>query len=92
MHLFDLVAFLGREDKNEGRAVGGDTSIQDTLTLQDLPVLKFETLAIATDNFSEANKLGKGGFGPVYKVFMAISSISCYTTYSIVLFEQNIHG
>uniref|UniRef100_A0A803LL36 non-specific serine/threonine protein kinase n=1 Tax=Chenopodium quinoa TaxID=63459 RepID=A0A803LL36_CHEQI len=34
---------------------------------QDLPLLKFENLVIATDNFSERNKLGQGGFGPVYK-------------------------
>ena len=28
----------------------------------------FETIRIATDDFSAANKLGQGGFGPVYKV------------------------
>ncbi|KAK4284434.1 hypothetical protein QN277_001266 [Acacia crassicarpa] len=27
----------------------------------------FETIRAATDNFSTANKLGQGGFGPVYK-------------------------
>ncbi|KAJ9566267.1 hypothetical protein OSB04_002233 [Centaurea solstitialis] len=34
----------------------------------DLPLLDFTTLAIATNNFSDANKLGQGGFGSVYKV------------------------
>jgi hypothetical protein len=31
-------------------------------------VYNFTTLKIATENFSDANKLGEGGFGPVYKV------------------------
>ena len=30
--------------------------------------LGFETVKVATDNFSDANKLGEGGFGVVYKV------------------------
>ena len=30
--------------------------------------LDFETIKVATDNFSDANKLGQGGFGAVYKV------------------------
>lgn len=28
----------------------------------------FDTIKVATDNFSEENKLGQGGFGVVYKV------------------------
>jgi hypothetical protein len=28
----------------------------------------FPTIRVATDNFSDANKLGQGGFGVVYKV------------------------
>ena len=28
----------------------------------------FSTISVATDDFSEANKLGQGGFGAVYKV------------------------
>jgi hypothetical protein len=34
----------------------------------DLKVLSFEFVAAATNNFSIENKLGQGGFGPVYKV------------------------
>ncbi|KAF7112197.1 hypothetical protein RHSIM_RhsimUnG0256300 [Rhododendron simsii] len=33
----------------------------------DLPLFSFASVSVATDNFSDANKLGEGGFGPVYK-------------------------
>ncbi|XP_074269997.1 G-type lectin S-receptor-like serine/threonine-protein kinase SD1-13 [Silene latifolia] len=34
---------------------------------EELPLFKFEKLAAATSNFQDSNKLGQGGFGPVYK-------------------------
>ena len=34
----------------------------------ELPIFDLKIIANATDNFSEKNKLGEGGFGPVYKV------------------------
>ncbi|XP_062084145.1 G-type lectin S-receptor-like serine/threonine-protein kinase At4g03230 isoform X1 [Humulus lupulus] len=33
----------------------------------DVPFVDLETIVMATDNFLDANKLGQGGFGPVYK-------------------------
>ncbi|XP_016458628.2 G-type lectin S-receptor-like serine/threonine-protein kinase At4g03230 isoform X2 [Nicotiana tabacum] len=33
----------------------------------DVPYFHLETILAATDNFSDANKVGEGGFGPVYK-------------------------
>jgi len=35
---------------------------------QDLKVLNYTSVLSATDDFSTENKLGQGGFGPVYKV------------------------
>ena len=34
----------------------------------DLPMFSFASVSAATNNFSIENKLGQGGFGPVYKV------------------------
>lgn len=34
----------------------------------DLPLMDLASILAATDNFSKANKLGEGGFGPVYRV------------------------
>ncbi|XP_038882662.1 G-type lectin S-receptor-like serine/threonine-protein kinase B120 isoform X1 [Benincasa hispida] len=39
----------------------------EQLSGPDLPMFSFNCIAVATDNFSEENKLGQGGFGPVYK-------------------------
>lgn len=38
--------------------------------LEEVPFFKFEMLSKATGNFDSAFKLGQGGFGPVYKVFL----------------------
>lgn len=35
---------------------------------QELPMLSFSTIEMATDYFAVSNILGEGGFGPVYKV------------------------
>ena len=34
----------------------------------ELPFFSLATIIDATNNFSSNNKLGEGGFGPVYKV------------------------
>jgi hypothetical protein len=34
----------------------------------ELPLFSYESESAATNNFSAMNKLGEGGFGPVYKV------------------------
>lgn len=34
----------------------------------DVKIYSFDLIMVATNNFSDENKLGAGGFGPVYKV------------------------
>jgi hypothetical protein len=34
----------------------------------ELPLFSYESVSTATSNFSAVNKLGEGGYGPVYKV------------------------
>nr|GMD31961.1 G-type lectin S-receptor-like serine/threonine-protein kinase At4g03230 isoform X2 [Ipomoea batatas] len=49
----------------------------------DIPFFSLETILAATENFSDANKLGQGGFGPVYKpAFVARRRISEMTSSS----------
>ncbi|KAF3776842.1 G-type lectin S-receptor-like serine/threonine-protein kinase [Nymphaea thermarum] len=47
-------------DDNHGNATEKDADY-------DLPQITLRAIQDATDNFSEANKLGEGGFGPVYE-------------------------
>lgn len=41
---------------------------EDEIENPDIPIFSLKSIAMATTNFSNANKLGQGGFGPVYKV------------------------
>ncbi|KAK2654859.1 hypothetical protein Ddye_014715 [Dipteronia dyeriana] len=48
--------------KNRGEAKEKDQNMSP-----EWRIFNFQTIAAATDNFSATNKLGEGGFGPVYK-------------------------
>lgn len=50
------------QDKNEDEDEAGNN-----LKVGDLLQFDFATIRLATGNFSDANKLGQGGFGTVYK-------------------------
>ncbi|KAL9384010.1 hypothetical protein Peur_024333 [Populus x canadensis] len=56
--------------KRKDPILSDENVIQDNLNhvkLQELPLFSLQMLIAATDNFNTANKLGQGGFGPVYK-------------------------
>ncbi|XP_075667716.1 G-type lectin S-receptor-like serine/threonine-protein kinase CES101 [Castanea sativa] len=40
---------------------------KDGQASHELQIFSFESISVATNNFSTENKLGEGGFGPVYK-------------------------
>ena len=40
----------------------------------DVPFYDLESIRVATNNFSDENKLEQGGYGPVYKVISATFS------------------
>ena len=60
-----------------------------------MPLFSFTSVSAATDNISDANKLGEGGFGPVYKVWLSLNSmLGCgiYTkVYSYQLYTCHVN-
>ncbi|OIT33218.1 g-type lectin s-receptor-like serinethreonine-protein kinase [Nicotiana attenuata] len=62
----------------------------------DVPYIHLETILAATDNFSNANKLGQGGFGPVYKgIFpgqteIAVKRLSTHSGQGIDEFKNEV--
>ncbi|XP_058223242.1 uncharacterized protein LOC131332952 [Rhododendron vialii] len=60
-----LVCALLHLRKRKGRSTV--KQLVESGTNEDLPLFDFNTIVAATDNFCLENKLGQGGFGPVYK-------------------------
>ncbi|KAH0716730.1 hypothetical protein KY290_012996 [Solanum tuberosum] len=62
----------------------------------DLPLFDFETISHATNNFSLNNKLGEGGFGPVYKGMLkdgqeiAVKRLSRYSAQGTDEFKNEV--
>ncbi|KAI7988569.1 G-type lectin S-receptor-like serine/threonine-protein kinase RKS1 [Camellia lanceoleosa] len=60
--------------KKARRDVGFNNQASDDEKLE-LPIFDMITIAAATNQFSDTNKIGEGGFGPVYKVCLFHCSI-----------------
>jgi hypothetical protein len=58
------------------------------MKLDELPLYDFEKLEIATNYFHFGNMLGKGGFGPVYKVIL---SKILYVLFCVIYHKSNIN-
>ena len=59
----------------------------------ELPLFSYESVLATTNNFSAMNKLGEGGFGPVYKVryiflMNVLWTLLIKTTLMVILHES----
>nr|GME08295.1 G-type lectin S-receptor-like serine/threonine-protein kinase At4g27290 isoform X2 [Ipomoea batatas] len=70
-YIFTYICYTRRKGKIEGMEYFMSEEVHDERRI-DVPFFSFESILVATDNFSDKNKLGRGGFGPVYKVFNLI--------------------
>ncbi|GAV64977.1 Stress-antifung domain-containing protein/Pkinase_Tyr domain-containing protein [Cephalotus follicularis] len=59
--------FITRRSKKKSNVVQEETGVNDITTVQSLQ-FDFNTIEAATNRFADDNKLGKGGFGEVYKI------------------------
>nr|GMD83107.1 S-receptor-like serine/threonine-protein kinase [Ipomoea batatas] len=55
--------------RRKRRVIGNEESLELLGDSIELPMIGFDELVAATNNFSDDNKLGAGGFGPVYKAW-----------------------
>nr|ACG26596.1 receptor-like serine-threonine protein kinase [Zea mays] len=62
-----LCSCLWRKRKTPGKSALPDTTNPEDIQSIDSLIIDVSTLRAATENFAEANKLGEGGFGSVYK-------------------------
>jgi hypothetical protein len=53
----------------------------------EFPFITFENIVTATDNFSDCNILGKGGFGKVYKVLVKSFTLKFILLKKYMIFE-----
>ncbi|XP_058779978.1 G-type lectin S-receptor-like serine/threonine-protein kinase At4g03230 isoform X2 [Vicia villosa] len=81
-HVKDLIG-LGNLEENEGESI-------------EVPYYTFRSIQAATNNFSDSNKLGQGGYGPVYKgIFpggqdIAIKRLSSVSTQGLQEFKNEV--
>ncbi|CAO2842777.1 unnamed protein product [Amaranthus hypochondriacus] len=88
-----------RDHQRDDKKMEGSYMISGTkrkVKLKDIPLFNFETLAKATNNFHESNKLGRGGFGSVYKGKLedgkeiAVKRLSGASTQGLVEFMNEV--
>lgn len=56
------------QDRDNLNFIDNSFGLQHNLDPHEFPFIEMKIIEEATDNFSDFNKLGEGGFGPVFKV------------------------
>ncbi|XP_031498249.1 cysteine-rich receptor-like protein kinase 10 [Nymphaea colorata] len=84
--------FLKRKMKSRKKPQNGEDELQSVEAL----LFDLDSIRIATDNFSLQNKLGEGGFGPVYKgklpggEIIAVKRLSKYSSQGAAEFKNEV--
>lgn len=64
--IISACVYLRRKKKNDAETLQLFQHVEEIESLESLQY-SFDTIRVGTDNFSEENKLGQGGFGSVYR-------------------------
>ncbi|XP_042483183.1 putative receptor-like protein kinase At4g00960 [Macadamia integrifolia] len=59
--------FINMQETNRKQISDRTVPQRNQIDSSELPLIDFDTIKVATDNFSDTNKIGRGGFGTVYK-------------------------
>ncbi|KAK8618321.1 hypothetical protein V6N13_132316 [Hibiscus sabdariffa] len=80
-------------DMAEGRILNVHStetfSVENVGNSQEFPSIQLDTLHAATNHFSHENKLGEGGFGPVYKLKLSSLLILFHSCPNTTTFSRN---
>ncbi|KAJ9563228.1 hypothetical protein OSB04_008388 [Centaurea solstitialis] len=91
--LVGLLFLIIRKRKRKQKETNGPIVDKDVL---DLPMFTLATLVVATNNFLINNKLGQGGFGPVYKGVLkdgrevAVKRLSVSSSQGVAEFKNEV--
>ncbi|MED6204993.1 hypothetical protein PIB30_013989 [Stylosanthes scabra] len=104
--VFQYIYYKNKIKRNRGRFYDSERHVKDLMEVEGLeekdhegievPYFDFESMQIATDNFSDANKLGRGGYGPVYKgklqdgEVVAVKRLSSFSSQGLIEFKNEV--
>ncbi|KAA8524527.1 hypothetical protein F0562_010950 [Nyssa sinensis] len=94
--LLCVISYITYERRMAARGQDSSQLEEDDKKGIDLPFFELEIILAATNNFSDAYKLGQGGFGPVYKGMfprgqeVAVKRLSIHSGQGLVEFKNEV--